>query len=174
MSTGEPLCKAEPSRPRLRIASGPISLWTLAFWGLVLFAVAVFHGHQLSVLDRAAILPLESAAARPSPVASASAVAPPATVATAAAPVAASQPTASQVEIRLMKYSPAELEVTAGTRVEWRNDDLTPHTVTSAAKQFDSGAINPGASWQQTFTEAGKFPYLCTFHPEMNGVVIVK
>ena len=58
--------------------------------------------------------------------------------------------------------------------MEWKDDDLTPHTVTSAAKQFDFGTINPGPSGGTHLPSQASFPYLCTFHPEMNGLVLVK
>jgi plastocyanin len=64
------------------------------------------------------------------------------------------------------------LEVKKGDVVEWKNDDLIPHTATSP--EFDSGALKSGQSWRHTFTKAGDFPYICTFHPQMKGVVIVK
>jgi plastocyanin len=87
----------------------------------------------------------------------------------------ASAPTASaiaQVSIRNIQFSPAALEVKKGDVVEWKNDDLVPHTATSSS--FDSRALAPGQSWRHTFTAAGTFPYVCTFHPNMKGVVTVK
>jgi len=77
-----------------------------------------------------------------------------------------------QVAIHGMKFAPASIEVRVGDTVEWKNDDITPHTVTSAA--FDSGSIDPDKSWRRTFTEAGQFSYACTFHPEMKGSITVK
>jgi plastocyanin len=139
---------------------------------LVLFAAAIFHGHQLSVLDRAASSGGFSLPATQSPVAEPSVA--PSTVATAVSSPATTQPGISSVTMRMMKYLPATLEVARGETVEWKNDDLTPHTATSMAKQFDSGPINPGASWRHTFTEEGDFAYLCTFHPEMKGVIMVR
>jgi plastocyanin len=59
--------------------------------------------------------------------------------------------------------------------VEWANNDLTPHTVTSQnGGEFDSGSIEVDASWSHTFGQTGTFPYYCSFHPEMKGAVIVK
>jgi mono/diheme cytochrome c family protein/plastocyanin len=84
----------------------------------------------------------------------------------------AAAPQETQVMIRGMKFNPATIEVKKGTAVEWKNDDITPHTAT--APSFDSGSIGPEKSWRRTFTETGTFPYACTFHPEMKGVVIVK
>ena len=88
---------------------------------------------------------------------------------------AATQPGAPrvvEVVIRVMKFNPPTLEVNKGDVVEWKNDDLTPHTATSAS--FDSTSIQPEKSWRHTFSEEGQFPYACTFHPEMKAVVIVK
>jgi plastocyanin len=78
----------------------------------------------------------------------------------------------SHVSIQSIQFSPARLEIKKGEVVEWKNDDLIPHTATSP--EFDSGALKSGQSWRHTFTKAGEFPYICTFHPQMKGVVIVK
>jgi len=84
-------------------------------------------------------------------------------------------PAAAQVTIRDLKYSPETIEIKKGQTIEWANDDLTPHTVTSeAANKFDSGSIDTGASWSHTFSQAGTFPYSCTFHSEMKGTVVVR
>ena len=77
-----------------------------------------------------------------------------------------------KVSMRNMQFSPKTLRVKKGTVVEWKNDDIVPHTVTSAS--FDSGSLGPGKSWRHMFTEAGQVRYVCTFHPTMTGVVIVK
>lgn len=82
---------------------------------------------------------------------------------------------ATQVTIQMLKYSPATIEITKGGSVEWVNNDLTPHTVTSQdTGNFDSGSIEPGASWSYTFSQPGTFQYFCTFHKEMKGAVSVK
>ena len=81
-------------------------------------------------------------------------------------------PAVVKVSMRNMQFSPKTLRVKKGTVVEWTNDDIVPHTVTSAS--FDSGSLGPGKSWRHMFTEAGQVRYVCTFHPTMTGVVIVK
>jgi len=78
----------------------------------------------------------------------------------------------TQVSVRNLQFYPVTIEVKKGDVVEWKNDDLVPHTATSAS--FNSGTIVSGQSWRHTFTNAGNFPYACTFHPQMKGVVIVK
>jgi len=78
----------------------------------------------------------------------------------------------TQVSMRNLQFYPVTNEVNKGEAVEWKNEDLVPHTATSAS--FDSGAIASGQSWRHTFTDAGEFPYACAFHPQMKGVIIVK
>ncbi|MEO7101146.1 MAG: cupredoxin family copper-binding protein [Luteolibacter sp.] len=76
------------------------------------------------------------------------------------------------VSIRSLQFSPGTLEVKQGDVVEWKNDDIVPHTATSAS--FDSGTILSGQSWRHTFKDAGDISYACTFHPQMKGTVIVR
>ena len=78
----------------------------------------------------------------------------------------------TQVSMRNLQFYPVTLELTRGDVVEWKNDDLVPHTATSAS--FNSGTVVAGRSWRHTFTNAGNFPYVCSFHPQMKGVVIVE
>ena len=84
-----------------------------------------------------------------------------------------SKPATLRVAMQKMEFSPATLEIKKGDVVEWKNDDITPHTATSPAFG-DSGAVASGKSWRHTFTETGTFPYTCTFHPGMKGVIVVK
>ena len=146
----------------IRIVSGPVSLRTLALWGVVIFVAAFLHGRQMSNLATGAA---ESVTRESAPVAQ------------TAAPAQAHENPAgiTQVTIRLVKFSPETIEIKTGQTVEWTNDDLTPHTVTSqGAGDLSSGSIDAGASWRHTFTQAGSFQYYCTFHPEMKGTVVVK
>src|ERR1051325_4806272 len=84
-------------------------------------------------------------------------------------------PASAKVMIQSLKYSPNPLQITKGQTVEWVNDDLTPHTVTSdSGGELNSGSIDAGATWRHTFNQPGTFPYLCAFHREMKGTVIVK
>jgi len=80
--------------------------------------------------------------------------------------------TVVRVSMKTIQFDPATVEVKRGDTVEWKNDDLVPHTATSTS--LNSGPMASGQSWRHTFTDAGEFPYACTFHPQMKGVVIVK
>ena len=150
----------------IRIVSGPVSLRTVAFWGVVIFGAGFLHGRQMSNLATGAA---ESVTRESAPVAQ--------TAATAPAPAQTHENPAgiTQVTIRLVKFFPATIEARIGQTIEWTNDDLTPHTVTSQGTgDLNSGSIDAGASWRYTFTQAGSFQYYCTFHPEMKGTVVVK
>src|SRR5215475_3199672 len=56
------------------------------------------------------------------------------------------------VEIRELKFQPATVTVHEGETVEWKNDDMVPHTATADGNGekpiFDSGNIQTGATWR--------------------------
>ena len=70
-------------------------------------------------------------------------------------------------------YVPQSFTVKVGTSVNWVNRDTTPHTVTSTTGAFDSGSLASGAPYKFTFTQAGTYPYICSFHSWMKGTVTV-
>ena len=79
------------------------------------------------------------------------------------------------VKIENMKFSPAALRVQVGDRIDFRNADLVPHTVTAkSAGAFDSGLVKPGESWTFVAKIPGNFGYTCTFHPMMVGELFVR
>jgi plastocyanin len=84
--------------------------------------------------------------------------------------LACSKPTPHtyQVEMRGMQFSPAALHAHVGDIVVWTNKDLVPHTAT-AAGSFDSGPVQPEATWSYTVTKAGELDYGCSLHPTMKA-----
>jgi plastocyanin len=61
-------------------------------------------------------------------------------------------------------------------RVTIQNSAFTPsevtvHTVTADDGSFDSGDLQPGATFGVTFNTAGPHPYHCKYHSEMTGIV---
>jgi len=82
------------------------------------------------------------------------------------------------VVIRDFKFEPATLTVDAGDTVEWKNDDIVPHTVTADGEgqktAFDSGTIQTGAAWRSVARNKGTYNYTCTLHPNMEGKLIVQ
>jgi len=84
--------------------------------------------------------------------------------------VAAAPPRA--VAIDAFAFKPASLTVQRGETVRWTNGDPVPHTVT-AAGAFESGSIAAGGGWSYTVAKAGRYDYVCAFHPMMRGTLIV-
>jgi len=159
----------EQSEPRITIK--PFSLWVLIVCGLAIFFTGFFwsrSGRSFSSAALSAGNPLQSESSRRTLSAPANDTN---TVARAAAE--ANAPAVVRIIIKNMKFNPPSVEVKSGDAVEWKNEDITPHTATSAPL-FDSRSIDPDKSWKHTFTEVGNFPYTCTFHPDMKAVVTVK
>lgn len=84
-----------------------------------------------------------------------------------------------QIEAWSPYYSPASVSVLSGTLVWWENPTATHHTVThdgckrGGACLFDSGAISPSGMFELPELPPGSYPYHCTLHPIMRGVLVV-
>lgn len=76
------------------------------------------------------------------------------------------------VTIKNLEFLPAVISISKGGTVTWINQDNIPHTATGSG--FDSGYMGAGATFKFTFYNAGTFDYICTYHPYMNGSVVVK
>jgi plastocyanin len=95
-------------------------------------------------------------------------------LALAVAAPAASAATAD-VRIRDFAFGPSYARVEPGDSVRWMQTGSF-HTVTSRAgspERFDSGQLGTGEEFLHAFPNAGRYPYQCTIHPEMRGVVQV-
>ena len=81
----------------------------------------------------------------------------------------------TQVVMQAIKFNPASVTVSAGDTVTWTNEDSVGHDVTGDGfKSGDPGALQNGDTFKHTFDKAGKFDYVCTVHPGMEGSVKVK
>jgi len=94
---------------------------------------------------------------------------------TAPAPKAkGTAPASDAVSLTSAGFQPAQLQVKVGATVMWTNKDTVAHTVTSdTAGVFDSGAINAGATFKFTFSQAGTFTYHSTSDSGWAGTVTV-
>ena len=111
-------------------------------------------------------------AATPTPMPTAPAT--PTPTSTQAQPPA--QAGAVAADIRNFKHE--TLTVQVGETVTWTNRDGPPHTSTSGEPGaltglWDSDSLRTDKSFSFTFAEAGSFPYFCSIHPSMRGVVNV-
>jgi plastocyanin len=82
--------------------------------------------------------------------------------------------TPATVQIDNFSFAPADLIVTAGTTVTWRNDDDDVHTVVEKNRRFKSAALDTDDTFSQTFAAPGEYAYFCSLHPQMMGKIIVK
>ena len=70
-------------------------------------------------------------------------------------------------------FKPAKLRVKPGTTVTWTNNGNNPHNATADNGSFRTGNLNAGQSRSATLRRLGKYPYVCTIHPGMSGVLKV-
>jgi len=71
-------------------------------------------------------------------------------------------------------FDPLEVTINAGDTVEWDQNDITEHTVTSLDNLFDSGDLESDETFSYTFNTAGTYGYYCVIHGfGMSGSIIV-
>ena len=82
---------------------------------------------------------------------------------------------ATMVEIKDFTFVPASLEIPVGSTITWTNSDAAPHTATARDREvLQSGTLNQGDSYTQTFDQPGTFDYFCEFHANMKGTIVVQ
>lgn len=72
-------------------------------------------------------------------------------------------------------FSTKTLDIKAGDKVAFRNDDAFSHNIFSLtdAMPFDLGTYGGGQMKAVTFAKAGKFEIECAIHPDMRMVIQV-
>ena len=82
-------------------------------------------------------------------------------------------PSTHTVEIRQMKFQPAELVVQKGDTVVWINNDIVTHDVTEEpGKTWTSSVIPVGGSWSMVVNQSAD--YYCSIHVVMKGKLVVQ
>ncbi len=79
----------------------------------------------------------------------------------------------TQVQIANFAFTPANIQVRAGTTVTWTNQDTASHTVTFKNGMKDSGLLRQGQRFSYTFGTPGTYDYCCAVHPSMTATVTV-
>jgi plastocyanin len=82
------------------------------------------------------------------------------------------------VTVRTFQFRPAQVEVVAGTRIVWINEDEIEHTATAGTAElgdslFALALAQKGARAAFTFENPGTYAYHCARHPFMRGVIRV-
>jgi plastocyanin len=126
------------------------------------------------------------------------------TVSASATPVPGASPAASPVASAgsatvamtdQLRFEPADVTIPVGGSVTWRNESAMPHTSTddpaknpvaeafpdyaqvpAGAAPWDSGLLQPGQSFTETFTVPGTYHYFCIPHvlSGMRGTITVQ
>ncbi len=70
------------------------------------------------------------------------------------------------VTVQVFKFRPDRIDVKAGTRVTWTNQDEITHTVTAGTPEkrdpaFDIRLAGKGTTGSVEFTRPGVFPFFC-------------
>jgi plastocyanin len=89
-------------------------------------------------------------------------------------PVRRQAPRTVNARINGLAYIPSRIDITAGTTVQWKNNDPLIHTVTATDGSFGSPQFGLDARYRHTFTTPGTYTYYCTLHPNMKATVVVK
>jgi plastocyanin len=80
-----------------------------------------------------------------------------------------------EVDVKDNVFAPATIHAKVGQKITWNMRGQIAHTVTATeGAQFDSGALQPGASFSYTTKKAGTIAYLCSFHQGMTGQIVVE
>jgi plastocyanin len=103
---------------------------------------------------------------------------PPASPAPSASPGASASPAPvpspdAVVRIKAFEFHPASVTIHAGQTVQFLNNDDEPHTISASDGSFESGGLETNESYSRTFDTPGTYPYVCSLHPYMKGVVVV-
>lgn len=80
---------------------------------------------------------------------------------------------AARVEMRGIAFSEAETRIRPGESVEWINAEPAGHTVTGDDGSWGSEVLREGGRYVRRFDAPGRYPYHCSPHPGMTGVVVV-
>ncbi len=76
--------------------------------------------------------------------------------------------------IEAFAFEPKRIEANVGQAVTWTNSDPAEHTVTEEGGGFESGTIAANGSFTRRFDQPGEYRYICTLHPGMTGIVVVR
>ncbi len=74
------------------------------------------------------------------------------------------------------RLQPTTLRVEPGARVAFENDTRVTHTATCgtcAKDAWDTGDVQPGATVFLTFDDEGSFTYVCRYHTNLIGQLVV-
>jgi plastocyanin len=94
------------------------------------------------------------------------------TPSSAAAPASKGKTKTYEIKVKEMTFAPVMQNARVGDTISWVNVGSIPHTVTAKNGSFDK-LLAPGARFNLVLRKQGTIDYVCTFHPGMNGMLMV-
>lgn len=86
-----------------------------------------------------------------------------------------SQRVPNSVEIRNIKFEPAQLTVKVGDTVTWINKEEIEHNVVAEkGASFKSETFGLDGRFEFKTEKAGRILYVCTLHPGQDGTIVVE
>lgn len=79
-----------------------------------------------------------------------------------------------EIDMKEMAFRSDTVRVAPGTVVRWVNRDPVAHTTAADDGAWSSPLVGPGETYSVRLDRPGRYPYYCTLHPFMRGVVIVE
>ncbi|MCB8822912.1 cupredoxin domain-containing protein [Microvirga rosea] len=70
-------------------------------------------------------------------------------------------------------FAPKQVTVHVGDTLEWANQDIVAHTATAKDKSWEVNVL-PGKNGRVVMKAAGTFDYICRYHPNMTGEIIIE
>lgn len=79
------------------------------------------------------------------------------------------------VDIKDFLYNPDPVMIPVGASMTWTNQDPVPHTATARDREvLQSGTLQQGETFTETFEQTGTYDYFCEFHENMKGTLVVE
>lgn len=89
------------------------------------------------------------------------------------APASAGKTKTIEIKVNEMSFTPTMQKANVGDTISWVNVGVIPHTVTAKDGSFDKTPIAPGQRFNYVLRKEGNIDYVCTYHPGMNGMLMV-
>ena len=80
---------------------------------------------------------------------------------------------ATVVKIDGCTFAPTVTRVPLGAEVRFLNTSQSGHDIVGRARAWGTDRLDSGAEFSYRFTTPGVYPYSCSLHPGMAGVVVV-
>jgi plastocyanin len=81
--------------------------------------------------------------------------------------------TTQHVLVKGIDYQPRQITVHVGDTVAWANQDIVAHTATAKDRSWDVTVL-PGKEGHLVMKVPGTFDYICRYHPNMTGQIVVE